>query len=84
MKLATQLFCEFEATNATNYDLAINFQFHFVNEIMSLPTVTKYLIPMLEGPNALRVDFKLLYSSFYFSKMSDLSQEEEKQAQNEA
>ena len=48
VKLATQLFTEFKASNQANYDLAINMQFNYVNEILSLPTVTKYLIPMLE------------------------------------
>ena len=49
LKMATQLFCKFKATNQTNYDLAINLQFNYVNEILSLPTITKYFIPMIEA-----------------------------------
>jgi hypothetical protein len=84
LRLATQLFCEFRASNASNYDLAINFQFNYINEILSLPTIIKYLLPMLEGPDRLTVDFKLLYQSFYFSKLSSLDEEETKQAAREA
>ena len=57
LRYATQLFCEFKASNAANYDLAIDLQFNFINEILSLPTITKYLIPMLEDPEALLIDF---------------------------
>ena len=81
VKLATQLFCEFKASNQAHYDLAINLQFNFVNEILSLPTIPRYFIPLLEGADALSVDFKLLYQSFYFSKLSDLNEEESKQAE---
>ena len=57
-----------------------------MNEIFSLPTITKYFIPMLnpEDPNRLIVDFKRVYQSFYFSKLSTLDEEETKQATNEA
>jgi len=85
VKLATQLFSEFKASNQTNYDLAINLQFNYVNEILSLPTITKYLIPMLEqAQEPLKINFKLLYQSFYFSKLINLDEEESKQAQQEA
>ena len=51
-----------------------------MNEIFSLPTITKYFIPMLnpEDPNRLIVDFKRVYQSFYFSKLSTLDEEETK------
>ena len=45
---------------------------------MSLPTITKYLIPMLEQNESLHIDFKLLYQSFYFSKLCNLDEEESK------
>ena len=48
VRFATQLFTEFKATNQANYDLCINLQFNFVNEIFSLPTITKYFMPMIE------------------------------------
>lgn len=79
VRYATQLFCEFKASNAVNYDLAINYQFNFINEILSLPTITKYWIPMLESQSPLVVDYKLLFQSFYFSKQSSLDEEETKQ-----
>ena len=80
VRFATQLFCEFKASNAANYDLSINYQFNFINEILSLPTITKYWIPMLESQQTpMVVDYKLLYQSFYFSKQSSLDEEETKQ-----
>lgn len=54
-----------KATNQNNYDLAINLQYNFINEILSLPTITKYFIPMIEGDvqgnSRLDVDLKRLY-----------------------
>ena len=80
VRFATQLFTEFKATNQANYDLVINLQYNFVNEILSLPTITKYFIPMLDldAANPLVVDFKRVYQSFYFSKLSTLDEEETK------
>ena len=66
----------------------INLQYNFINEILSLPTITKYFIPMIEGEvqgqPRLNVDLKRLYQSFYFQKLSSLDEEEEKQAAREA
>ena len=81
------MFSQFKATNQVNYDLAINLQFNFVNEILSLPTITKYFIPLLDldaNAEPLVVDFKRVYQSFYFSKLSALDEEETKQASREA
>ena len=66
--------------------MAINLQFNFVNEIFSLPTITKYFIPLLDldAAEPLVVDFKRVYQSFYFSKLSTLDEEETKQASREA
>ena len=81
LKFATQLFSGFKASNQVNYDLNINYQFNYANEILSLPTITKYLMPMLSNQNdPLTINFKLLYQSFYFSKLADLDEEETKQA----
>ena len=42
--------------------MSISFQYNFINEILSLPTITRYFIPMLEHvDNPLIVDFKRLY-----------------------
>jgi hypothetical protein len=61
------LFSEYKAANQKDYDLNINLQFSFVNNILSLPTVNKYLIPMVTAKSSIPVDFKLLYQSYYFS-----------------
>ena len=48
LKFCVQLFSEYKASNQAVYDLAINLQYSFINEILSLPTINKYLVPLLE------------------------------------
>ena len=77
VRFAAQLFCEFKASDQVAYDLSIDFQFNFINEILSLPTINKYFIPMLED-QSLVVDLKRLYQSFYYSKLTSQNEEEVK------
>jgi len=77
LRLSLQLFSEFKAANQQDYDLSINLQSGFVSQILSLPTINRYLLPMLtKTPKSeaqkgdLKIDFKLLFSSYYFDKVS--------------
>jgi len=47
LKVCLLLFSEYKAANQKDYDLSINLQFSFVNNILSLPTINKYLTPMI-------------------------------------
>jgi hypothetical protein len=67
-----QLFSEFKAGNQQDYDLCIPMQHGFVQHILSLPTINCYLVPLIKS--GLKLDFKLLYQSYYFQ----VSEEEEK------
>ena len=60
LKFCVQLFSEYKATSQAVYDLSINLQYSFINEILSLPTINRYLIPLLEK-KVVQIDFKLLF-----------------------
>lgn len=71
LKVCLLLFSEYKAANQKDYDLSINLQFSFVNNVLSLPTINKYLLPMITPKSNLNVDFKLLFQSYYFASCSD-------------
>lgn len=72
------VFSEFKAANQHDYDLNISMQGSYISNILSLPTINNYLLPLLKS--GLKVDFKLLFRSYYFLKVSDNSEEEKSQA----
>lgn len=71
LKVCLLLFSEYKAANQQDYDLSINLQFSFVDNVLSLPTINKYLLPMITLKSNLNVDFKLLFQSYYFASCSD-------------
>ncbi len=61
LKVCLLLFSEYKPANQKNYDLSNNLQFSFVNIVLSLPTINKYLMPMITTKSNLNVDFRLLF-----------------------
>ena len=57
---AIRLFSEFKATSEKSYDYAIHFQSTFISEILSLPTIAKYMLPLIKN-EVVSMDYKRLF-----------------------
>ncbi len=75
-KTLLSMLSTFTVTDKT-YDTSITLYNSFVHEILSLPTILRYLTPQL---NLHPLPYKLIFQAYYYSKRVDdqATQEEEK------
>jgi hypothetical protein len=63
-------------TSVTNsehtYDLMVSLNCQFVNDLMSLPTINKYFIPLLDGEGE-KISIKNMYQAYYYSKKEEMA-----------
>ena len=85
-------------TNLTSceetYETFISLQYQLVNYLMSLPTINKYLAPLMfpssdplvaSSEEEFRpISIKNLYQSFYYSKQVDMSENEKEEAKQDS
>lgn len=76
IKFCAMLCSEFKAANQSDYDLCITLQIGFISNILSLPTVNNYLIPLIK--EGLKIDWKLVYQSYYFHIQEEESKSSKK------
>jgi hypothetical protein len=76
LKTSVLIFNSFIQTNKT-LDYSISLQYDFMTHIFTTPTINKYLFPLLDSQDHLyQINFKNLFSSYYFSKQVDMDAKE--------
>ena len=65
----------------TTYDYAVALQYSFVHEVLSLPTIHKYMLPLLQE---VKINYKNVCQAYYFSRKLDMNEEEKEEAKRES
>jgi hypothetical protein len=81
LKTSIIMFNNYVQTNKT-LEESIALQFDFINEIMSIPSINKYFFPLING-GTFKINFKNLYSSYYYSKKVDMDEKEKEEEKKE-